>query len=1013
MVNVISAQTLDDALSALRRAVKKGEERGEKNLIFCEDRLTLLAERAILSELGGTFDTEVSTFARFLSGSGKTLSKYGSVIEMSSLIAENRESLHCFGTGSAQSVYETIAQLSASRVRADELREGAESVEGTLKNKLLDLAFLQEKYEAFLLERNLLDENAYLGLLPDQLSKANLGGTNVIFFAFPSFTRQAQEGIRAAIENALSVTGIFLGGEADFYTGESLCVFRRVAKEYGEIKNYAMPCSLCGDALTLQQSLFSPERYGGQKIPSESITVSVCEDEEEELGQVAALIGRYVHQGVRYRDMALLVPDQESYAAVEKVFSAYRVPFFADKKRAFSTHPFCRFLLDVLSGAATGGLPSDADAIASSRYFGEGDSYRNYLARHGAYRGAYRKEIGESAAEKYDLTYLCACREKMISLLSLFPKKATGEEYVAAVRALWDMVGGEGITSSLSEQFDGEEKNFLDVSPLENILSDVEGVAGRQLLTVREFSDLLKSGMDALEVSMIPAYNDAVFVGDATESKFSAVKILFVIGLTDALPRASADTAIISDGEIARLSKLEVQIEPAIAQVNARAREALALNLCSFTKKLFLFYPTRIGLEEGRASEAIQYVKNAFSTLPMPKLFPYDCRSRQAALLRLTEEKHREAEGRFAEEYSSLVPALTQCGEGEIVKKLLADEKEYVISCGEQLYFGGGSVSPTLLEKYFDCPYAGFAERGLYLQRREEGGMQKTDSGNFIHALLEQVAEKFASFRSEEEVIAFAREKAAELLRLPAYLSAEDTPSGKYASSRLVEEGVKVSLELYRQLVGSGFTVQTLEGKIYLPEVSVGGKADRVDEGEGYVRVIDYKTGTIEEDAKYYYVGKKLQLQLYLKGACKGKKPAGAFYFPAQDKFVAEDEHPFRMRGFYNEEETCLRLLDKDYQPGRESPFFETDKPNARTKKGMSEEDFRDFLDYSLLIAAKAEREMKEGNVAPSPYQGACEYCRLKGMCGFDGEARKISSVSSDDIVSVVRRETGKTGKEE
>ena len=67
MINAIGAPTLDDALAVLAERIAANEARGEKNFIFCEDRLTLLAERAVLEKSGGTFLTEVSTFARFLS----------------------------------------------------------------------------------------------------------------------------------------------------------------------------------------------------------------------------------------------------------------------------------------------------------------------------------------------------------------------------------------------------------------------------------------------------------------------------------------------------------------------------------------------------------------------------------------------------------------------------------------------------------------------------------------------------------------------------------------------------------------------------------------------------------------------------------------------------------------------------------------------------------------------------------------------------------------------------------
>ena len=83
MATIIGAPTLDDALFVLAARVSACEERGEKCLVFCEDSLTLLAERAVLERTGGTFLTEVTTFARFLSGERRVLSKQGSVMAIS------------------------------------------------------------------------------------------------------------------------------------------------------------------------------------------------------------------------------------------------------------------------------------------------------------------------------------------------------------------------------------------------------------------------------------------------------------------------------------------------------------------------------------------------------------------------------------------------------------------------------------------------------------------------------------------------------------------------------------------------------------------------------------------------------------------------------------------------------------------------------------------------------------------------------------------------------------------
>ena len=64
---------------------------GEKNVVFCEDRLTLEAERAVARAQGVAFDTRVTTFARFIGEKGgRTLSKQGSVLAVAAIAAGER-----------------------------------------------------------------------------------------------------------------------------------------------------------------------------------------------------------------------------------------------------------------------------------------------------------------------------------------------------------------------------------------------------------------------------------------------------------------------------------------------------------------------------------------------------------------------------------------------------------------------------------------------------------------------------------------------------------------------------------------------------------------------------------------------------------------------------------------------------------------------------------------------------------------------------------------------------------
>ena len=998
---IIGAPTLDDALAALAAQISKAEERGEKNFIFCEDRLTLLTERAVLDAAGGaTFSTEVSTFARFLSGERKVLSKAGSVVALSAIMQEKKDALVCFRETQAEAVYETIAQLLSSRVDAALLRRSAEETEGTLQRKLSDLALLLEEYGAFLQEKELVDENGYLALLPEKICAGALDGVNVYFFGFPSFTAQAREGVRAAAEHAASVTGIFLAGREEFYTNEAARVFKEVLREYGEPETVMKKSTQCAQAQALSQMLFSPEKFGFEPQKSNNVQIIRAADESQEADRVCALIKKYVREGLRFRDIAVL-GDGSDTLIWEKYFLRYAIPYFADRKRPFSAHPFCKFILAVLEAVSDGGLPDTVDTIVSSVYFGDGDEYRNYLLRFGCWRGAYRRALREGEAlKRFHAENLRVCREKLLAITALFPRKGTGEEYLAAITALRAFVGEERITQNLQRSFTGAEQEFLKLSPLENVLAEIGYIAGNRRFAAREFAALLKSGLQAVSISMIPQSVDAVFLGDLTESKFTRPKVLFCTGLTDALPRVTTDTAVIDDGEISRLKELSVEVEPAIALVNRRARESLALNLTSFGERLYLSYPEKRGGEPQNPSEALAYCRSAFLCVPVDDVFPYNCCERASAELALLALKDDFEAGREEEggKYASLLAALTH-KEGGMCEETRSARVE---KAGE-LWFAG-DLSPTLLERYFDCPYQSFAERALKMRPRDEGAMPDTDAGSFVHAVLERVAQKFNDVQEESVCRETARSEAQALLRSPKFAQLCDTGEGAYAGGRLVAECEEAAAAAYRQLKGSAFRVSMVEGKIELPELNMRGKADRIDEAEGYVRVIDYKTGAIDDKPLAYYTGRKLQLQLYLLAAARQKTAAGAFYFPAQESFAKAGEVKYRMQGYFSCSDQVIAYMDATREEGKKSEFFEG---GGRTEKGMPQDAFDDFLCYSLLVAKKAEEEMRAGNVTPSPYGETCSYCKFKGMCAFTGVPRREAGVSCAEIVSIVRRERG------
>ena len=174
------------------------------------------------------------------------------------------------------------------------------------------------------------------------------------------------------------------------------------------------------------------------------------------------------------------------------------------------------------------------------------------------------------------------------------------------------------------------------------------------------------------------------------------------------------------------------------------------------------------------------------------------------------------------------------------------------MACGERLFFKGGKISPSALETYFTCPFRHFLQYGLRLKEREEQSVLATDSGNFIHELLEKTAKRFEEAKTESEIRKAAESVGNELLKKPPYCYSCDTLSGEYAQKRLLLEGVEAAAAAFRQVKGSLYRVAETEKSVETADFR--GKIDRVDVSGDFIRIIDYKTGGIDDSVSTYVI---------------------------------------------------------------------------------------------------------------------------------------------------------------
>ncbi len=1041
MTTLITAYTLSECMDAMTKYVSAYEQTGARNIIFCEDRLTLIAERAVVNTLGGTFLTSVTTFSRYLNGHEKALSKQGSVMAVGNVMTQlQREGkLQCFtsvsGVGRyAKTIYETLSQFFASGITSEVLEEATSLLtDDILRKKTADLSLICSGYETYLRERGLFDESRYLQLLPEKILQDDaLKDCNVFFLCYTSFTHQASETLRAVCKTAKNVIGIFCGGEEDIYTNRAAVTFEKVCKEYARVRVLNVGEPLLGEAEDLRKGLYNPEYAGMRTVCTDKVRLFEAGDKAGEAEYVAVQIRKFMqtHENTRYRDFAVLVPTVNEYVLpIKRALDEYDIPYFIDEKRSLRAHPLATFILDCFCVVKERFSPTSVQALTSNYFFADTDEYRNYLLKFANYRGGARREIKRNeAVEKAfpDIENLERCREKLLLATQDVKPNASGRAYCHAVRGILERFHAEEEVRALEEKIaDTANKGYLAqiYRALEAVLNEAELLLGDKMMSVAEFNAVLEDGLDATEISLIPLKADAVFVGDIAQSRIEKVSVLFALGMTDAVPVSAGDTAIVSDKEIERLKEVKALLEPTVAEVNLRTRESVCLNLCTFLDALHFTYPLSADGSEPSLSEIFRYVDDVFADTDGNKLvrrkgfdvseIPYLCSAPTPAIRRLliAKSKYEREYGKDTTEYSTLYGALDKLSVTEKDDYLSEHGGQIRIERAEELFFKHGALSPTALETYFGCPFQMFAQRGLKLKERDETAVLALDTGNFMHELLEACGEKAKTLFSEEEMLAFATETAQELSKKSVYSMGTDRAQGEVFSQKLVQEGIDVAMAMYRQIYYSKFRVERTEQEIKTKDIY--GKVDRVDGADNYLRIIDYKTGHIDDSAGAYYTGRKIQMQLYM-SALKGERvPAGVFYFPAVMQYEKEDAVRFQMKGFLNGDEEALLLGDPSIAETHTSTFFPVSKSSSSAHV-MDGETFRDFLDYAVYVARQATSELKEGYVKASPYQKQCEFCRYGGMCGFQkgkDAPRKEPSINVKQIAQIAKEI--REGKEE
>lgn len=716
-------------------------------------------------------------------------------------------------------------------------------------------------------------------------------------------------------------------------------------------------------------------------------------------------------------------------------------------------------------------LKSDLTPIGQEDY----EVLENYAVRYRIRGSRWKKEFryGKNEFEEEELSRLDGLRESLFQWIGGFEKafnaaKTVGEK----TEALRSFLTGEaavpdriaGFVEALST--DAEYEAALEIAQIwESVLGLFEQftelMSGRRI-SGEEYKAILQTGFESIELGLIPSTIDQVVVGTMKRTRVGPIRALIVLGANDGvLPAGAASDDLLNQDErslllgknieICKDADLQIMEENlAIYKNFSKPREYLWIGYSAsdpdgkelrpsiiFSKLKKLFPDIPVGKDILNGETVLPLIESPRSTIKHLTLALLENGENAAepapewnAAFRWYKEKQDKNLDIVMQgiSFNNRVEKL----DTQLVEKLFCKDE------GASL-----TLSPSRIEKFSRCPFAHLVLYGLAPEEQRVFEVAGREVGDVYHECLMRFAEKLAVPGKEitDEDSPWMKLTEEECLRMIGALV--DLVSGEYREGVLLSgKEERYRTERMKEVCGRAAwavaehvkqgRIQRIyfeesfgadDRKAFPPirvplgerEVLIEGKIDRIDVLEdGYVKIIDYKSGKEHFDTREARGGWRLQLMLYLQAAMGGleaegqaARPAGVFYFEIADplfdatgvdasqldeKIGKELRRAFKLDGIVLDEPSVIRNMAGEFSGYSEIlPLFrnkEGEVKGTTENKLLSAEEFAELQDTVGSTVKRLCGELWAGTADVHPKKSgaatACDYCRYKSICNFE-----------------------------
>lgn len=810
----------------------------------------------------------------------------------------------------------------------------------------------------------------------------------------------------------------------------------------------------------LEQNLFRYKRKTYSDF-QEEIQIFSAKNPLREMEEVSRRIRRLVRvQGYRYGEIAVITGNMEEYKNVARqAFEKSEIPYFLDEKHTVLMNPFVEFLRASLEMIVQG---FSYESVFRYLRCGMSDISQQEIDRVENYVIALGIRGYKIWSEKWVRIYrgmepdaiqeINRIREKFVGeVKNLYEGFRGGKKSVKEYcLCLYQFIVKCQIQQKLAERelafkHSGEkamEKEYAQIYGIViELLDKMVEILGEEVVSRKEFQQLLDTGLEEAKVALIPPSKDAVLMGDMERTRLKDIRTLFFVGVNEGnIPKNTESGGILTELDREFLSEEGIELAPGPKELMNMQRFYLYLNLTKPKEGLCLSFSQANGKGEAlSAAYLISSIQKLYPTLKiqlaenLPEDMDYlemPATGIRYFLERLEKEKTGEEDPVFAELYSWY---LKNPKYKEIIQKLVRASfykkpKDTISQSVAQAIYG--EVSPygaTRLERFCACAFAHFLRYGLDLTERVEYEFRAMDMGNVMHTALEKFSDRLKKNDLDWKTVeADIRDRLIDECLEEVAADYGNTILKSSARNNYMIQRTKRILRrtvwaLQEQLKNGGFAPEGFE-------VSIGGgRIDRLDIMEDdkkvYIKIIDYKTGNTSFDLVALYHGLQLQLMIYLDAAMKAEKkkhfdkevePAGIFYYNIKDPMLMQEIEEdmqnidgkilkeLKMNGLVQADPELAKKLD-----GTLSSIPVSFNKDGSFRKNASVATKEQFFLLNKFVKKKIEQIRKDilnGNAEVSPYllgkRDACEFCSFHSVCGYDrklpGFAHRNLKVFSD-----------------